>query len=374
MLEYIEEPEDLTTERLMALQTQYKPKLILIEYNGTWKLEQLFELNVPKGWTVVQIVANVDASSFESYLNNMRAMMMEQVSMANLVIFNRCTEETKRGEYRRIIKANNRMATIVFEKEDGSTEFENSDDDLPYKLNADVIEIEDDGAGLNYSKILNKAIEKGLASSDKRYSDEEIANFIFLPGFSTADQVDSVSGRGVGMDVVRTDITKVGGTVRVDTIPGQGTKFTLKIPINLAILNGTIVKIAGQTYILPTLNIREIISISDENWISVKGNVSMLKFRGEVLPIYPIRSLLNDNGFGSVEDSEYDETLMVITELDDMVRAIPVQSILERREIVVKSLGSEFANLDFISGASILGDGTISLIFDIEGLFKKNVV
>lgn len=150
MLEFIEEPEDMTTELFMKLQQEYKPELVLIEYNGTWKLNQLFDLQVPRGWTVVQIVGNVDASTFESYLGNMRAMMMEQVSMANLVIFNRCTEETKRGEYRRIIKANNRMATIVFEKEDGSTEFENADDDLPYKLDADVIEIEDDDFGIFY--------------------------------------------------------------------------------------------------------------------------------------------------------------------------------------------------------------------------------
>ena len=239
------------------------------------------------------------------------------------------------------------------------------------------IEIEDDGKGLDMDKILNKAIEKGIADKDKKYSDDEIANFIFLPGFSTADKVDAVSGRGVGMDVVKTDITKVGGTVRVDTHAGEGTKFTLKIPINLAIMNGTIVKIMDQTYILPTLNIREMVNVTEENWISVKGKEKMLKVRGEVLPIYPIKALLKDNGFSNpddlVESGDYeDESLMVIVELDEMVRAIPVQTVLERREIVVKSLGSEFANLDFISGASILGDGTISLIFDIEGLLKKS--
>ncbi len=177
MLEVIEEPEEMTTERFMKMQTQYKPKLVLIEYNGTWKLEQLFNLSVPKGWTVVQIVANVDATTFESYLNNMRSMMMEQVSMANLVIFNRCTEETKRGEYRRIIKANNRMATIVFEKEDGSTEFQNADDDLPYKLQADVIEIEDDDFGIFYidasdnpDKYVGKTVKfKGMVYKPRNY-------------------------------------------------------------------------------------------------------------------------------------------------------------------------------------------------------------
>lgn len=235
------------------------------------------------------------------------------------------------------------------------------------------IEIEDDGKGLDRDKILKKAIEKGIASEDKHYTDDEIYNFIFLPGFSTADQVDAVSGRGVGMDVVRTDITKVGGTVRVDTVPDQGTKFTLKIPINLAIMNGTIIKIDGQTYILPTLNIREIVKVTDENFVNIKGKEKMLKVRGEVLPIYPIKHVLTKAGVEFQDNGEFDEKLMVIMELDDMVRAIPVEEVLERREIVVKSLGSEFAHLDFISGASILGDGTISLIFDVEGLFKKSI-
>lgn len=185
MVETIEEPEELTTEHLMKLQTQYKPKLVLIEYNGTWKLQQLFDLQVPKGWTVVQIVANIDASTFESYLNNMRAMMMEQVSMANLVIFNRCTEETKRGEYRRIIKANNRMATIVFEKEDGSTEFENPDDDLPFDLNADIIEIQDDDFGIFYidaSDNPDKYVGKTVCFKGMVYKPRNYEKTAFVPG------------------------------------------------------------------------------------------------------------------------------------------------------------------------------------------------
>lgn len=185
MLEVIEDAEDMTTELFMKYQKEYKPELVLIEYNGTWKLQSLFDLRVPAGWTVVQIVANIDASTFESYLNNMRAMMMEQVNMANLVIFNRCTEETKRGEYRRIIKANNRMATIIFEKEDGSTEFENSDDDLPYRLDSDVIEIEDDDFGIFYidasdnpDKYEGKKIHyKGMVYKPRNYG-----KTAFVPG------------------------------------------------------------------------------------------------------------------------------------------------------------------------------------------------
>lgn len=185
MVEVIEEPEELTTEHLMKLHTRYKPELVLIEYNGTWKLQQLFDLQVPKGWTVVQIVASVNAATFESYLNNMRAMMIEQVSMANLVIFNRCTEETRRGDYRRIIKANNRMATVVFEKEDGSTEFENPDDDLPYDIHADTIQIADDDFGIFYidasdnpDKYVGKTVQfKGMVYKPRNYD-----RTAFVPG------------------------------------------------------------------------------------------------------------------------------------------------------------------------------------------------
>ncbi len=233
------------------------------------------------------------------------------------------------------------------------------------------MEIEDDGAGLNLEKILAKATEKGIAEKDKKYTDDEITNFIFLPGFSTASQVDSVSGRGVGMDVVRTDITKIGGSVKVETTPGMGTKFTLKIPINLAILNGTIVEIMGKLYIFPTLNIREIVNVTDDSWISIKGREKMLKVRGEVIQIYPIKDLLMYHGFEKVT-GEHEERLMVIVELEGLLRAIPVKNVLERREIVVKSLGNEFKNLDFISGATILGNGVVALILDIEGLLKKN--
>ena len=185
MLEVIEDAEDMTTELFMKYQKEYKPELGLIEYNGTWKRQSLFDLRVPAGWTVVQIVANIDASTFESYLNNMRAMMMEQVNMANLVIFNRCTEETKRGEYRRIIKANNRMATIIFEKEDGSTEFENSDDDLPYRLDSDVIEIEDDDFGIFYidaSDNPDKYIGKKVHYKGMVYKPRNYGKTAFVPG------------------------------------------------------------------------------------------------------------------------------------------------------------------------------------------------
>ena len=149
MLEMIEEPEDLTTERLMKLQAQYKPQLVLIEYNGTWKLQQLFDLNVPKGWTVVQIVANIDASTFDSYLNNMRAMMMEQVFHTDVVIFNRCTADTPKAKFRRTIKAVNRRAQIVYEREDGTID-ERDADELPYDLEQDVIEITDADYGIFY--------------------------------------------------------------------------------------------------------------------------------------------------------------------------------------------------------------------------------
>ena len=181
----VDSEEEFTEEYLKDCDDTIKPDQVFIEYNGTWEAAKILEMKLPKGWEIVQSLATVDASTFELYLTNMRAMMMEQVSAANLVIFNRCTEETKRGEYRRIIKANNRMATIVFEKEDGSTDFENADDDLPYKLNADVIEIEDDDFGIFYidasdnpDKYVGKTIHfKGMVYKPKNYPKNA-----FVPG------------------------------------------------------------------------------------------------------------------------------------------------------------------------------------------------
>ncbi|MFP4662125.1 MAG: chemotaxis protein CheA [Halanaerobiales bacterium] len=231
------------------------------------------------------------------------------------------------------------------------------------------IEISDDGNGIDLDKVYNKALEKGLISSSKKYSEKEIEEFIFLPGFSTNENVDTVSGRGVGMDVVKTEISRIGGKIELDNRPGEGCTFILKIPINLAVMNGTIVSIYEYKYILPTLNIKQILQLKDQNWVNVRGKKSMIRLRESVIPVIQLSRLLDRE----IKDKSYqDSEIVIVMEMDNQLKALPVDDIIGRREIVVKPMNEEFSNLDYISGASILGDGTVSLILDIEYLFKFN--
>ncbi len=227
------------------------------------------------------------------------------------------------------------------------------------------IEVSDDGKGLASEKIFKKAMEKGLASPEKSYSAEEINQFIFLPGFSTADVVNQVSGRGVGLDVVKTEISKIGGKVAVTTNEGKGSSFTLKIPINMAVIDGTIVEINHSQFIIPTLNVKQTLKPTNDQFISVKGEKKLLKLRGEVIPIISLPGF-----FGFEESSERGNELIVVLENDRVLKALPIHEMVGRREIVVKSLGDEFNHLNFLSGASILGNGKVALILDIENMFR----
>ncbi len=224
--------------------------------------------------------------------------------------------------------------------------------------------ISDDGKGLDIEKIYSKALEKELIGRDKKYSETEIIEFIFLPGFSTADKVDNVSGRGVGMDIVKTEIMKTGGKVEIISEKDKGTEITLKIPINLAAINGTIVKIGKNNYIIPTIYIKEIIKNEEKYNINVKGKKAMLKVRDKIIPL-----ISGDKIFGS-EYNEDDKAIIIVLELEENFKAIKVDDIIGRKEIVVKPLDEEFSDIKFISGASILGDGKVCLILDIENIFK----
>ncbi len=230
------------------------------------------------------------------------------------------------------------------------------------------IEIGDDGSGISLDKVYQKALEKNLIDSSVNYKEDDIVNFIFLPGFSTADTVDNISGRGVGLDVVKTEVSRIGGKIEVNNQPDKGCTFILKIPINLAVMNGTIVDIMGTHYIIPTLNIKEIVKPEESQWITVKDNTCMIKVREDIIPIIPIREV-----FGIEHEERRSAEIVAVMELEQKLKALPVQSIVGRREIVVKPVGSEFRDVDFISGASILGDGKVSLILDIETLFKIGV-
>lgn len=224
------------------------------------------------------------------------------------------------------------------------------------------IEIEDDGQGIIPEKIYKKAAEKNIIDLNKEYTDEEIVNFIFLPGFSTAENVNSISGRGVGMDVVKTEITKLGGKIDIENKPGYGCKFILKIPVNMAAMNGTIVDIGKEKYIIPTSYIKEIFKPEENNWISIKGIKNKIKLRETIIEVISLEKL-----FG-IDKPE--KCIIIILEIDEKLRALPVNNIIGHSEIVVKSIGEDLGNINYASGASILGNGKVSLILDIENIFK----
>ncbi len=230
------------------------------------------------------------------------------------------------------------------------------------------IEISDDGRGLDTERIYQKAIEKKMLDPEKIYTSDEIINVVFLPGFSTAEKITDISGRGVGLDVVKTEVAKIGGKVEVNNRPGQGCTFTLKIPINLAVINGTIIDILGVRYIIPTLYIKQILKPEEGQWVNISGNKVMIRIKDEIIPLIPWTKLFG----GSQVAVEYDKTaeLVVLVEVEQKLKALPVRNVVDRREIVIKPLGSEFSELDYVSGASILGDGTVALILDIENLYK----
>ena len=183
-LEPIDE-DNLNTEHLLDLQDKYKPTRVMIEYNGTWKMDKLFGIRVPKGWTVVQVITFVDASTYDVYMANMKSMMLEQLAAADMIVFNRCDENTKKAEYRRSIKAVNRRAQVIFENKDGLAEVDDEELELPYDITKDVIELEEEDFGIWYidscdnpDKYLGKKIIfKAMVHRPSAYGPKE-----FVPG------------------------------------------------------------------------------------------------------------------------------------------------------------------------------------------------
>jgi len=223
------------------------------------------------------------------------------------------------------------------------------------------IEVKDDGRGIDTEIVYNKAIEKGLIDPKKEYTEAEIKEFILLPGFSTAKQVDNISGRGVGMDVVKTQVIKTGGKVDIKSELYKGSVFTLEIPVNHAIMNGTIIDLNGQHFIVPTVNVKEILQPREDQWIFTRQRRTMLRVRESIIQIVP-------NTILSTPQEKI--PLVLVLESDQEFRALPISNVLNRQEVVVKPVGEEFAGLKYISGMSILGDGKVSLILDIDYLFK----
>jgi two-component system chemotaxis sensor kinase CheA len=226
-----------------------------------------------------------------------------------------------------------------------------------------VIEVADDGGGLNRGKILGKAKERGLPVSDAM-SDEAVWMLIFEAGFSTADVVTDVSGRGVGMDVVKRNIADMGGRVELSSAEGHGTRTTIRLPLTLAILDGLSVSVAGQTFIIPLGSIVESLQITQEDLKSVSGEGLLLRVRGEYLPLVALHDIFNIKP----AITELSKGIVVIIEAEGIKTALLVDELLGQHQVVIKSLESNFRKVRGMSGATIMGDGTVALILDVAAL------
>ena len=231
-----------------------------------------------------------------------------------------------------------------------------------------VIEVKDDGAGLNKDRIRSKAIEKGLIAEDEQLTDSQIHDLIFQPGFSTADVVSDVSGRGVGMDVVRRNIAELNGSIEVSSTPGQGSVFSIRLPLTLAILDGQLVKVGKEIYIFPLVSIVESIQLEKSMLNNITGNQFVMQLRNEYVPIICLQDVFNIKA----EKKDLEGAMLVVVEGDNGKVGVVVDELLGQQQVVIKSLEKNYQKVDSISGATILGDGTVALIVDISGLNTKS--
>ena len=228
------------------------------------------------------------------------------------------------------------------------------------------IAISDDGKGLNREKIANKAIERGIIRSSEDMSDEEVHSLIFEPGFSTSGQITDVSGRGVGMDVVKNAIEGMRGNIRINSVPGRGSTFTLVLPLTMAIIEGMVVRVGQERYILPLLSIIESFRPSSEDISTVTRKGETVPFRGHLLTLFRLSRLFN------VPDAETDPTkaILVVIEHSGRQMALMVDELMGQNQTVIKNLGEAMGNVEGIAGASIMPDGSPGLILDVNGIIK----
>ena len=226
-----------------------------------------------------------------------------------------------------------------------------------------VVEVEDDGAGLSRERILQKAIERGLARADDQLSDEEVFKFIFAAGFSTAEKVTDLSGRGVGLDVVRRNLERLRGRVEIESQPGHGTKFKLNLPLTLAIIDGFIVRVGEERYIIPTLAVRESFRPLPGMVSRIQNQAEVVNVRGRLIPLLRLGET-----FGQPA-TEVTEGIAVVVEAGANVRCILVDALLHKQEVVIKNLNDLMVHKNrMLAGAAILGDGRVGLILDVNAL------
>ncbi len=229
-----------------------------------------------------------------------------------------------------------------------------------------IVRVGDDGRGIDRARVRAKAIERGIVPPDAQLSNEDIDQLICAPGFSTAETISNISGRGVGMDVVRSNIEALGGRVEISSVPGQGTSFAMILPLTLAILDGMIVRLGGQRYVLPLASVVESIQPEPGQVNEVTPGQEVIELRGTYLPI---KRLADVFGIRSTHSRQPEDSLVIVVESDSAgMVGLMVDTIDDRREVVIKSLDQNLHPIRGLGGATVLGDGSIALILDLEAL------
>ncbi len=228
-----------------------------------------------------------------------------------------------------------------------------------------VVEVQDDGRGLDRERILEKARENGLVTDEDKLTDPEIFNLIFEPGFSTAKEVTEISGRGVGMDVVKKAIEELRGRVEINSKPGQGSTFVISLPLTLAIIDGMVVMTGGERFIIPTLSVMKSFRPEKDQYSTVEGKGEVIMFQGRLLPLVRLGHIF---GIESERIDPWDGLVLTVQhEKNEM--CLLLDELLGKEEVVIKSLGETFRGIKGIAGGTILGDGRVGLILDVAGLF-----
>ncbi|HFB66978.1 MAG TPA: chemotaxis protein CheA [Aeromonadales bacterium] len=230
-----------------------------------------------------------------------------------------------------------------------------------------IIEVRDDGRGLNREKIIQKALEKQLITEDEELTDQQVWHLIFLPGFSTADAVSDLSGRGVGMDVVKRNITSLGGTVDIESVENAGTKLKIRLPLTLAILDGQLIEIAGEIFVVPLISMIESLPIELDAIKTFGKTGEMYQLREAFIPIVKL-----DQQFSIPSTNHnYHNQLLLVVESDGEQIGLVIDELLAQQQVVIKNLDTNFRTVDGISGATILGNGRVALIVDVSGIRKR---
>ncbi len=228
-----------------------------------------------------------------------------------------------------------------------------------------LIELADDGAGINRERVRQKAIDNDLIAADANLSDEEIDNLIFLPGFSTADKISDISGRGVGMDVVKRSIQALGGRINITSKPGQGSVFTMSLPLTLAVLDGMVVTVAGQTLVVPLTAIVETLQPEASAIHSFGANHRLISIRNSFCPLVDVGRILN---FRATQANPVEGVALLVESEGGGQRALMVDAIQGQRQVVIKSLEANYTHVPGIAAATILGDGRVALILDVDAV------